>query len=110
MEPNFGAFSNITVVAASPTHETVDDYQQQTEFLRDKLLSAQRRTKAYADKRRTERPFAVGEQVILKLQPYAQHTLVNLPYSKLSYKFFGLYMVLEKIGEVAYKLQLPVSA
>jgi hypothetical protein len=55
-------------------------------------------------------PFAVGEQVILKLQPYAQHTLVNLPYPKLSCKFFGLYMVLEKIGEVAYKLQLPVSA
>jgi hypothetical protein len=60
MEPNFGAFSNITVVAASPTHETVDDYQQQTEFLRDKLLNAQRRMNSYADKRRTERPFAGG--------------------------------------------------
>lgn len=66
--------------------------------------------KSYADKNRSEREFSPGDQVLLKLQPYAQQSVVNRPYPKLSYKFFGPYKVLERIGPVAYKLDLPVSA
>ena len=66
--------------------------------------------KSYADKNRTEREFAVGDQVLLKLQLYAQQSVVNRPYPKLSYKYFGPYTILERIGTVAYKLALPDSA
>lgn len=48
----------------------------------------------------------MGEQVLLKLQPYAQTSIVNRPYPKLAFKFFGPFEVLQRIGPVAYHLKL----
>jgi hypothetical protein len=109
-EPNLGAMPNITVADDSVAFDTALDYQTQIYLLRDHLLRAQARMKSKADKNRTERQFAVGEQVLLKLQPYAQHSVVNRPCHKLAYKYFGPFDILARIGAVAYKLQLPESA
>lgn len=73
-------------------------------MLRSQLTKAQHRMKTQADKHRCERQFQVGDQVLLKLQPYAQHSVVNRPYPKLAFKYFGPFTVLEQIGAVAYKL------
>jgi hypothetical protein len=110
VDPNFGAMPNLVVTEPSSATETALEYQAQTELLRAQLMRAQQRMKTYADKNRTERHFAVGEQVLLKLQPYAQQSVVNRPYPKLSYKYFGPYKILERIGAVAYKLELPDTA
>ncbi|XP_026451534.1 uncharacterized protein LOC113351823 [Papaver somniferum] len=76
-------------------------------MLKGVLEEAQHRIKQQADKKRIEREFKEGEWVYLRLQSY-MHTSVQLRKNlKLAAKFFGPYKILERIGKVAYKLQLP---
>jgi len=66
--------------------------------------------KHQADKRRSERSFNVGDYVFLKLQPYVQTSLAPRAHQKLSFRYFGPYKIIDKIGSIAYKLALPPSA
>jgi hypothetical protein len=63
--------------------------------------------KHQADKHRAEREFAVGDNVYLKLQPYVQTSIARHPHQKLAFRYYGPYTVLQRIGSVAYKLNLP---
>ena len=78
--------------------------------LRENLHQAQNRMKQQADQHRSERQFQEGDQVFLRLQPYKQTSLKDKGCQKLSPKFYGPYQVLQRIGEVAYKLALPPTA
>lgn len=80
------------------------------EIIKANLLRAQQRMKNQADKHHQERQFAVGDWVYLKLQPHIQQSVVHRTNNKLSFKFFGPYLVTQKVGAVAYKLQLPPSS
>ena len=66
--------------------------------------------KHHADKNRIEREFQVGDQVYLKLQPYIQTSVASHSNQKLAFRFFGPFPVLQRIGQVAYKLELPPDA
>ena len=66
--------------------------------------------KAQADKNRTERSFEVGELVYLKLQPHLQSSVASRGNHKLSFRFYGPYQIMQKVGTVAYKLALPESS
>jgi hypothetical protein len=66
--------------------------------------------KRYADLKRTERVFKEGDWVYLRLQPYRQMLVAWRCNLKPSPRFYGPFLVLKKIGTVAYLLDLPAGS
>jgi hypothetical protein len=66
--------------------------------------------KQQADKKRRDFSLEVGDLALVKLQPYRQQSVALRKHQKLGLKFFGPFEVLQKIGQVAYKLKLPDTA
>lgn len=52
----------------------------------------------------------IGQLVLVKLQPYWQNSMCEWKYLKLSRRYFGPFRILERIGKVAYRLELPADS
>lgn len=80
------------------------------QVLKHSICHAQNKCKQFADQKRREVNFHIGDLVFLKLQPYRQLSVAVRKHLKLSHKYYGPYKVLEKVGNVAYKLDLPADS
>lgn len=78
--------------------------------LKAHLVRAQQRMKALEDAKGREVEYQVGDKVYLKVQPYRQRSLAKRTNEKLAARFNGPFEVIQRIGKVAYKLQLPATA
>ncbi|KAL8134900.1 hypothetical protein AgCh_009783 [Apium graveolens] len=66
--------------------------------------------KSTADNHRREVQYFIGEKVYHKLQPYRKKSLANRPFEKLAARFYGPFEITERIGQVAYRLNLPPTS
>jgi hypothetical protein len=74
--------------------------------IRDHLTVARSRQKSYADKRRKPLEFDVGDMVLLKVSPWKGVVRFGKK-GKLAPRFVGPFKILERVGKVAYRLELP---
>ncbi|TYK31664.1 pol protein [Cucumis melo var. makuwa] len=89
-------------------HELVQSTNEAIQKIRSRMQTAQSRQKSYADVRRKDLEFDVGDKVFLKVSPM-KGVLRFERRGKLSPRFVGPFDILERIGPVAYRLALPPS-
>lgn len=79
-------------------------FRQMVDKVAKHIAAAQRRQKQYADQHRREEEFQEGELVWL-----SSRNMTPRGSPKLQPKYVGPYKIIQRIGKVAYKLDLPPS-
>ncbi|GJT31158.1 putative reverse transcriptase domain-containing protein [Tanacetum coccineum] len=74
--------------------------------IKNRLLTTHSRQKSYADVRRKPIEFSVGDMVMLKVSPWKSMIRFGKR-GKLSPWYIEPFKIIERIGPVAYKLELP---
>nr|GEX77198.1 putative reverse transcriptase domain-containing protein [Tanacetum cinerariifolium] len=74
--------------------------------IKNRLLIARSRQKIYVDVKRKPMEFEVGDKVMLKVSPW-KGVIRFGKCGKLSPRYIGQFEIIERIGPVAYKLELP---
>ena len=85
--------------------EIVQTTVDKVNIIRARLKAAQDRQKSYADKRRKDLEFEVEDRVFLKLSPWKSVVRFGKQ-GKLSPRYIGPFEIVERVGPVAYRLDL----
>ncbi|GKA43566.1 putative reverse transcriptase domain-containing protein [Tanacetum coccineum] len=86
--------------------ELVQETTKKISQIKDRLKVTRDCQKSYADRRRKPLEFSVGDYVLLKVSPWKGVVHFGKK-GKLAPKFVGPFEIIEKVGPVAYRLDLP---
>nr|GFA54369.1 putative reverse transcriptase domain-containing protein [Tanacetum cinerariifolium] len=74
--------------------------------IKQRIQAARDQQKSYANFKRNSMEFQVGDRVILKVSPW-KGVVHFVKRGKLNPRYVGPFKLLEKVGSIAYKLELP---
>ncbi|GJU87750.1 putative reverse transcriptase domain-containing protein [Tanacetum coccineum] len=86
--------------------EIVQETTEKIVQIKQRMQAARDRKKSYADLKHKPMEFQVGDKVMLKVLPW-KGVIRFGKRGKLNPRYVGPFKVLEKVGEVAYSLELP---
>ncbi len=88
--------------------DLIKETEQKVKVIRDSLKSASDRQKSYADLKRKDIEFQIGDKVFLKVSPWKKILRFGRK-GKLSPRFIGPYEIIERVRPIAYRLLLPAK-
>lgn len=88
-------------------YQFAKEWQTHADIAKAYLEKASRRMKKWADQKRRPDPFQVGDQVLIKVDQFNQFNRVERSDKGLRRRYEGPVPIVERVGRVSYKLQLP---
>jgi hypothetical protein len=88
--------------------EVLKDAERQVQMIKKNLKVAQSRQKSYTDEQRRDLLFEGGDFIYLKVSPMKGTRRFNVK-GNLAPRYVGPFQILDRKGEVAYQLELPLQ-
>ena len=86
--------------------DLIQETEEKVKMIRERLKVAADRQNSYADLKRKDIQYKIGEKVFLKVSPWKK-VMRFRKNGKLSPRFIGSYEVIEKVVPMEYRLALP---
>ena len=88
--------------------DLVKDMEEKVQIIQQRLRAASDRQRSYANLKRKDIEYEVGDKVFLKVSQWKKILRFGRK-GKLSPRFIGPYKILERVGPIAYRLALPLK-
>nr|GEZ61547.1 putative reverse transcriptase domain-containing protein [Tanacetum cinerariifolium] len=87
-------------------HASIKETTKKIIMSKQRIQAAQDRQKSYVDRKRKPVKFKVGDRVMLKVSPW-KAVIRFIKRGKLNPRYIGPFKVLDRVRDVAYRLELP---
>ncbi|GKE82893.1 putative reverse transcriptase domain-containing protein, partial [Tanacetum coccineum] len=104
--PEMDGQSEMTIQTLKNMLQMIQETTEKIILINQKIQAAQDRQKSYADLKRNPMEFEVGDMVMLKVSPWKGVVRFGKR-GKLNPRYVEHFKVLARVGDVAYRLELP---